>query len=392
MDAIHAGNNAFIRNDGRNILPFNDSEFRWYLLYTIGRGNPPLMVKHFVQVIRFDESESMSYEYKILKKLCPVYFLKKEDPIVHLINPYEYYHDIKTARPLWINALVKLVIDERTENDYRILRDHYENIRHDYRTTKNESFQKEGRLKHQREASEIIEKEYLKTMYAEAAINSTNRKDLGLCLTFRGLLAYLLSEHELRKHIENKKGKRKSKERYKEKAVGWRKALVKRSSTRIHEVIRNPFTIKEAPFLEGSEHFESLGFDVLGLLLQISVELIDQLHIDANNDHYLLRRATERYLVEFDRYFFDRLQGAVKKRHPMNVALSLGIPLREDEEPDSVVERIANKKSMIATLNEYRKKMALQMKTWLLNDLKERDSTINKSLEMEHALKKEQIY
>jgi hypothetical protein len=33
---------------------------------------------------------------------------------------------------------------------------------------------------------------------------------------------------------------------------------------------------------------ERLGFDVVGLLLQISQELIDQLHIDANDDSYLL--------------------------------------------------------------------------------------------------------
>ena len=104
----------------------------------------------------------------------------------------------------------------------------------------------------------------------------------------------------------------------------------------------------------------------------------------------MIRRATERYLAEFEGYFFDRLRGAVKKRYPLNVAISQGIPLRPDEEPESVVKRIANRKYTISTLNEYRKEMALQMKVWLLNDLKERDNTVNKSLEMEHALKNEQ--
>ena len=392
MDVNHARTRDYIGISGRNTLPFKDSEFRLYLLYTIGKEDPPLKVKRFIEEIRFheDEKPKMSSEYKVLKKLCPVYYIKKQEPIIHIISPYEFYHDIKDARPLWRQAFVKLDIDEKTENDYRILRNHYENIRPSYRTTTNRSFLEQDRFKQQRELNKSIEKSYKQVRQLEDAINSTNRKNLGLCLTFRGLLAYLLSEREFRKRLENKKGKRKPKERYKEKAAGWRKDLVKRSSTRIHEVIRNSRVIREAPFLRHSELFESLGFGVVDLLLQISAELIDQLHIDADNDHYLLRRATERFLAEFEGYFFDRLRGAVKKRYPLNVVISHGIPLRPDEELESVVKRIANRKSTISTLNEYRKEMALQMKKWLLYDLKEREGTINKSLEMEHALKNEQ--
>ena len=127
----------------------------------------------------------------------------------------------------------------------------------------------------------------------------------------------------------------------------WSKGQV----TRIRHVIRNPCIIKEAPFLEDSELFESLGFDVIGLLLQISRELISQLDIDSNNDLYLLRRATERYSCEVNRFFFEGLRGAVKKAHPMNVSISLSTPVRPDEEQDSILKRMANRKRIIAALN-----------------------------------------
>ena len=71
-----------------------------------------------------------------------------------------YYHDIKDARPLWRQAFVKLDIDEKTENDYRILRNHYENIRPSYRTTTNRSFLEQDRFKQQRELNKSIEKSY----------------------------------------------------------------------------------------------------------------------------------------------------------------------------------------------------------------------------------------
>ena len=131
-----------------------------------------------------------------------------------------------------------------------------------------------------------------------------------------------------------------------------------------------------------------LGFDVIGLLLQISRELISQLDIDSNNDLYLLRRATERYSCEVNRFFFEGLRGAVKKAHPMNVSISLSTPVRPDEEQDSILKRMANRKRIIAALNEYRKRMAQQRRTWTLNDLKEATNTIQTAVEMEHKLKK----
>ena len=379
---------AKTRNEGRNLLPLKDLEYLSTLLYIIGESNPPIKVKEFIQAIRRNEDKKLSIEYKILNKLCPVFYGRKKDPTLYIISPYEHYHNIKEARPLWTTAFVKLSVDEGMENDYQGLLKRYQKAQPRYRNTTNISFLKEARFKQQRKLNPQIEKYYLQLMSLEAEINSENRKDLGLRLTFRGLLAYLFSEYQHQKDIESKRGKRKSKERHKEIENGWRKNLVKRSSTRIRHVIRNPCIIKEAPFLEDSELFESLGFDVIGLLLQISRELISQLDIDSNNDLYLLRRATERYSCEVNRFFFEGLRGAVKKAHPMNVSISLSTPVRPDEEQDSILKRMANRKRIIAALNEYRKRMAQQRRTWTLNDLKEATNTIQTAVEMEHKLKK----
>ena len=51
----------------------------------------------------------------------------------------------------------------------------------------------------------------------KSAINSWNKKNLFVCLTFRGLLAYLFSEYELQNTLRAKKGKRNAKEKDKEK-------------------------------------------------------------------------------------------------------------------------------------------------------------------------------
>lgn len=94
--------------------------------------------------------------------------------------------------------------------------------------------------------------------------------------------------------LSAKKGRRNAKEKHKEKAVQLKKYRLNDSIDRIRQVIRNRSILKEAPFLRDSELHESLGFDVIRLLLQISIELIDQFRIDASNDSYLLKRAMER--------------------------------------------------------------------------------------------------
>lgn len=98
------------------------------LLLIVGISDPPLKVKVFIQTIRHDETRDetttkrgtrMSNEYKILNKLCPVYYDKNADLVVRKVYPFEHYHNIRQARHLWTGAFVKLVLDEKTENDYR---------------------------------------------------------------------------------------------------------------------------------------------------------------------------------------------------------------------------------------------------------------------------------
>lgn len=104
--------------------------------------------------------------------------------------------------------------------------------------------------------------------------------------------------------MKREKGKRDVEEAHSEMAERGRKSRLDASTGRVRQVIHNRNVQKEAPFLRDCQLHESLGFNVIGLLLQISIELIDQLHIDASNDFYLLRRATERYLAEFNGFFF----------------------------------------------------------------------------------------
>lgn len=396
--------------DGRGRLSFTYPGESY--LYKIGKEDPPITVERFIDSIRFneDKKKNLSPEYKVLGKLCPVYRYKKHDPIFQIINPQKYYYNKVPDRHLRAKAYVKLVLDENagteTENDLLSLRDIYLNARQGSKMNSDGLFVEEARLlleevrlKQQRDLNAALErKKYYQNQEIQTAINSRRIKELGLCLTFRGLLTYLLNELKYRMDIENKRFKEETEEKDKEKVKRGRISRINISTGRIHQVIRNRSVIKEAPFLEYSELLESQGFDVVSLLLQISAELADQLHIDAENDRYLLRRATERYLVEFDRFFSDLradgLKGAVRKRYPINIAIleiSPGIPLQQDKVTQTVStsERIANRISIIATLNEYRKEMAWRMRTWKLNDLKEIDATINKSLEIEHRLRKE---
>jgi hypothetical protein len=363
---VYIGNSGKI---GRSILPLKDMKNLSDLLHSIGRNNQPLKVKEFTQTNRRREAERMSYEYKILRKLCPVLYERKKDPIVRIINnPYEHYRGNRETRPLWTGAFAKLVLDEETENVHRSLMDRYKRLRPGYKTSTSKSFLKEVRFKEQRELNALFEKNYLQLKCIETKINSRNRKDLGLCLTFRGILAYLFSEGESRKNVERKKEVREMDEKETRKAAEMEEARRRKWRGRIRQVIRNPYVVKEAPFLEHSDLLENSGFDVIGLLLQIGTELVDQLHIDTDNDRYLLRRATERYFAEFNRAFFYGLRGAVKKRYPMNMSY-------------------VKEKSAVSTLNEYRKKMALQRRVWTLNDLKEIDNTIRTSIELEDILK-----
>jgi predicted transcriptional regulator len=104
-----------------------------------------------------------------------------------------------------------------------------------------------------------------------------NRENWRYSLNLRGLLLYLF-------HETQSMDKRKAK-------------------NRIRDVISNPVIIKKAPFLNFWWYFEKAGFNAVDLLLDISLEYINQLHIDAEQDNYLIRRITERFFVELENIF-----------------------------------------------------------------------------------------
>jgi hypothetical protein len=110
------------------------------------------------------------------------------------------------------------------------------------------------------------------------------RKDWMYRPVFRGFLLYLYCECVL---------------------VQWKKDTPryerKESKECILKTLSNPLVIQEVPFLLHWKNFKK-HFDVIGLLKQIAVELYNQLHITAENDRYLLRRATERYFIQLENH------------------------------------------------------------------------------------------
>ena len=71
-------------------------------------------------------------------------------------------------------------------------------------------------------------------------------------------------------------------------------------------VISNPSILKIAPCLEFPNEIEQYGFDGRKVTITVANELRNQLHIDTDNDTFLLQRFTERFYSEFEkasRYF-----------------------------------------------------------------------------------------
>jgi hypothetical protein len=125
-----------------------------------------------------------------------------------------------------------------------------------------------------------------------------NRENWRYSLNLRGLLLYLFHESNI---IFLKNSPIKNLSIYDKRKYDKRKREAK---DRIREVISNPLIIKKAPFLNFWWYFEEAGFNVVDLLLDISHEYINQLHIDAEHDNYLLRRITERFFIELENFFY----------------------------------------------------------------------------------------
>jgi hypothetical protein len=126
-----------------------------------------------------------------------------------------------------------------------------------------------------------------------------NRENWRYSLNLRGLLLYLFHESNIIIFSNNSSTKNSS--IYDQRKYDKRKRKAKH---RIREVISNPLIIKKAPFLNFWWYFEKAGFNVVYLLLDVSREYINQLHIDAEHDNYLLRRITERFFVELENIFY----------------------------------------------------------------------------------------
>jgi hypothetical protein len=126
-----------------------------------------------------------------------------------------------------------------------------------------------------------------------------NRENWRYTLNLRGLLLYLFHESNI---IFSKNSPIKNLSIYDKRKYDKRKREAK---DRIREVISNPLIIKKAPFLSFWWYFEKAGFDVVDLLSDISREYLNQLHIDAEHDNYLLRRITERFFVELENFFYQ---------------------------------------------------------------------------------------
>ena len=131
--------------------------------------------------------------------------------------------------------------------------------------------------------------------------------------TFRGLLLYLYlcKKYSLKKHgmqdynYQTKPGRIGGDDDRKTSTLGARKHV--QTIREIGKIFSKPSVLEKAPFLKYWQDFRECGFDVIGLLLQIAEELHSQLHIDAESDKYLLRRASERYFVGVENYCYERL-------------------------------------------------------------------------------------
>jgi hypothetical protein len=129
--------------------------------------------------------------------------------------------------------------------------------------------------------------------------------------TFRGLLLflYLCKKYRLKKrrvedyNYKNKPGRIRTADDKKSSTTGVRKHI--QTIREIQRIFDKPTIQERAPFLKYWRDFERCGFKAVELSLEIAGELYTQLHIDAEHDKYLLRRASERYFVGVENYCYD---------------------------------------------------------------------------------------
>lgn len=129
-----------------------------------------------------------------------------------------------------------------------------------------------------------------------------------------------------------------------------------RKIDRIHKVLSNPMVIRIAPFLEYWKDFEEYGFDIIhtfsNLLMEISQEFRNQLHIKTENDTYLLKRITDRIFSEIEIY----LQFCLDPPGSSFFIKSIGIEKYQ---------------KLLQTRYQYRKAIIALKGTWIEEELKQ---------------------
>ena len=128
------------------------------------------------------------------------------------------------------------------------------------------------------------------------------------------MFLYLCKKYRLKKrgikdhNHQNKPGRIQRTDDKKSSTTGVRKHV--QTIREIGKIFDKPAIQERAPFLKYWRDFEKCGFKIIELLLQIAEELYTQLHIDAEHDKYLLRRASERYFVGVENYCYERIDDA----------------------------------------------------------------------------------
>lgn len=124
-------------------------------------------------------------------------------------------------------------------------------------------------------------------------------------------------------------------------------------------MISNPIVLEMAPFLKDWKEFEDAGFDVMGTLKEVAVELESYLGDEEDTDHItvgsiarLVRRATEIYFIRMDRFFFWKIDESSSFWH--YYAIKKGYKSLEE---------------VRIKANEYRLYILKLLKTWYKEDL-----------------------
>ena len=236
----------------------------------------------------YKEKGKKSAEHKQIKKLLPQ---DREKTNSRFRFPPLGFFDVKERN----NAPQQKI--QRVYNIYREVHGEYSQALYDHE----HEIISSDELKVKKDRENNASKEY-RQVIQRYQIYSPN---------FRGLLLYLYSCKILRLKDYNRDGYKNTPGRIKAKDDTRTSTSTKRKDSRAAEKIRSGINrghvLEQAPFLKYWQDFEKCGFNVIEILLQIAEELYSQLKIDAENDRYLLRRASERYFVGVENYCYEQI-------------------------------------------------------------------------------------